>query len=165
MLKLPKNVIAHPRAAAIETLFSTNMRELWHDGGIAVPVWSFGQSMQKALGLAYNEKHLVQGLDSIEEALERELKGLKAVQVKQDQAKNQRLSRLLLLSNDGSERFYRQASSILSRHEDRTLGCIIDATSDELGRAFTRKANPAKALIINDRKALEIFLIALAEGA
>ena len=75
----------------------------------------------------------------------------------------QRLSRLVLLANDGAERFYHDAASLLARNADRTWGCLIDATATELGRSFTAKGGPAKALMINDKTALGLFLTTLAQ--
>jgi hypothetical protein len=163
MLKLPKNIVTHPNVLQIENLFIHNMRRLHANGRLQVPVWSFDAKCQKALALVYGFKHLTQGLEFISTELDKELKGLKALQKQPGQAQNQRLSRLILLSNDGSERFYHQAESLLVKHCDRLMACIIDATADQLGEAFTKKSNPTKALLIDDRKALESFLAAFAE--
>jgi hypothetical protein len=142
MLKLPKGILTHPNASQIEEAFRINLRLLFAKGRLEVPLWPFHEAMRAALVKAYSSKHLIQGLQS---------------QPGQDQ--KQRLSRLLLLSNDGSERFYHSAESILLRHGDRTLGCVIDATADQLGQGVTKKSNPAKALLIDERKALEVFLL------
>lgn len=159
MLKLPKGILTHPNAPLIEEAFRFNLRLLFAKGRLEVPQWPFHEAMRAALVTAYSSKHLIQGLESIEQHLDAELKGLKALQSQPGQDQKQRLSRLLLLSNDGSERFYHSAESILLRHGDRTLGCMIDATADQLGQGVTKKSNPAKALLIDERKALEVFLI------
>jgi len=159
MLKLPKGILTHPSASQIEEAFRINLRLLFAKGRLEVPLWPFHEAMRAALVKAYSSKHLIQGLESIEQHLDAELKGLKALQSQPGQDQKQRLSRLLLLSNDGSERFYHSAESILLRHGDRTLGCVIDATADQLGQGVTKKSNPAKALLIDERKALEVFLL------
>lgn len=163
MLKLPKNIVSHPNVLHIENLFKQNTRLLHSNGRLQVPIWSFDAKCQKALALAYGFKHLTQGLESISTELDKELKGLKSLQKQPGQAQNQRLSRLIILSNDGSERFYHQAESLLVKHCDRLMACVVDATAEQLGEAFTKKSNPTKALLIDDRKALESFLAALAE--
>jgi hypothetical protein len=162
MLKLPKNIVTHPNVAAMEQLFCRDMRLLHANGRLKVPRWDFDEKCRNALGIVYGFKHLTQGLESIGKSLDKELNGLKALKEQPGQTQNQRLSRLVILSNDGSERFYHQAESLLVKHADRALACIVEATAEELGEAFTKKANPAKALLIDDRKALEAFLSALA---
>ncbi len=163
MLKLPKGIVTHSRASEIEAKFRVNLRPLSDTGRLEVPHWPFDEVMRVALLSAYNNDHLIQGLESIDQHLDAELKGLKALQSRPGQDQKQRLSRLLLLSNDGSERFYHSAESILTRHSDRILACVLDATADQLGRGLTKKSNPTKALLICDRKALEQFLIAIGE--
>ena len=164
MLKLPKNILAHPNVKAIEALFSSDMRYLYSEGRIQVPQWRFDDQMQRALQDAFNSKNLIQGLEGIGDHLDKELKGLKALKKLPGQAQNERLSRLIILSNDGSERFYHNAESILTRHGDRAMVCIVQATSEQFGELFTKKSNPAKALMIDERKALETFLAAIAEA-
>ena len=107
---------------------------------------------------------MIQGLEAIGDHLDKELKGLASLREQPGQAQNDRLSRLIVLSNDGSERFYHNVESTLSRHAGRAFACIINASSDELGAAFTKKSNPAKALLIDERKALEAFLLVIAES-
>ena len=164
MLKLPKNIASHPNVKAIEALFGSNTRLLRPDGELRVAQWRFDEPLKLALKKVYAGKHLVQGLESISEHLDLELKGLKALKKLPGQTQNERLSRLVILSNDGSERFYHNAESIITRHAGRTLAVIVNASAEELGDAFTKKSNPAKALLIDERKALEAFLAALAEA-
>ncbi len=164
MLKLPKGILTHPNVAGIDARFNANLRLLFNKGRLQVPQWSFDEALQRALQKTYDSKQLIQGLEAIESHLDAELKGLKALQSQPGQNQKQRLSRLLILSNDGSERFYHSAESLLIRHGDRALGCIVDATSEQLGLSFTKKSNPTKALLIHERKALEGFLSALAEN-
>lgn len=162
MLKLPKNVLTHPNLKQIESLFSQHLKLLRPEGTIKIPRWEFSDKMLAALLKIHSTKNLIQGLESIESHLDKELKGLKALKSLPGQTQNKRLSRLLLLSNDGSERFYHNAESILIRHCDRTLGCILDASSEQIGDAVSNKASPVKALLIDDRQALENFLIQIA---
>jgi hypothetical protein len=86
---------------------------------------------------------------------------LEAVRLKTGQPPVQRLSRLIILANDGSERFYHDAESLLQRHRDRAWGCVVAARAEELGQAFAAKGQPARAFMIDDRKALSFFLTTL----
>ena len=164
MLKLPKNIMDHPRRPELEAYFAEREQNLREGSTIRVSRLEKAANLQDALTAAYGIGHLIQGLELIAEKLDREQKGLKIAQERAGQPPPQRLSRLLILANDGSERFYRDAEAILKRHGDRLWCCVIEATAVELGRAFTPKGNPAKALLIDDRNALGLFLSTLAKA-
>ena len=164
MLKLPKNVLENPRRVELEAYFTLSEQPLRE--GSAVPISRLPDTagLRAALLAVFGTGHLIQGLELIVERLDNEQRGLKAAQERAGLQPPQRLSRLLILARDGSARFYRDAESTLARHADRLWGCVIDVTAAELGRAFTPKGNPAKALMIDDRDALGLFLATLAKG-
>ena len=152
MLRLPKDVDRHPKLAALEAYFSVPSKPL-----------VFDDKMRQALRAVFGTGHLVQGLEAIETLLDREKKGIDSVREKTGQTpSSQRMSRLVFLATDGSDRFERHAEAMLSRHADRVHAVRIAADSEALGAALTAKGNPAKALMIADRKALGLFLAALA---
>jgi hypothetical protein len=161
MLKLPKNVLTSPTAAAVEKLFISTEQRLRFGGKVTISRWVFSQKVRAALSDVIIGRHLVQSLEVIGTTLDRELKGLLAVQQKAEKAPTERLSRLLLLSSDGSDRFYHDAESLLLRHGQRTWCCVLDATGEQLGHAIKPGGAAAKALLIADRKALELFLLSL----
>lgn len=164
MLKLPKSLVSHPKHEALTAFLAKNARPL-RDGGVPgveavfVPL---DEGLRSALRVALGTRHLTQGLEAMGETLEKEAKGLRLVQEKTGQAPAQRASRLLILANDGSERFYRDAERLLAKHGDRLMAMVADATSELLG-AFTAKGNAAKALMIDDRDALALFLSSYAD--
>jgi hypothetical protein len=86
------------------------------------------------------------------------------VQEKTGQPPANRASRLLILANDGAERFYRDADKLVAAHADRLLAFLIDADAPTLGAAATAKGNAAKALMIDDKIALGLFLSAYADA-
>ncbi len=163
MLKLPKNVAELPNLAAVETYFAKGSTLISPHHEVRGSQLALDDALTHALKVALGTGHLVQGLELIAKDLDREAKGIKAVQEKSGQAPAGRLSRLIFLANDGSERFLREAAGMLGRHADRAWGCLIKASSDELGRSFTTKGGPAKALMIDDKAALGMFLTALAQ--
>ena len=164
MLKLPKNVLTHKNVSALESKLNQNLKLLRPDGRIKTSRWPLDSALKKALEKACLSEDLIQGLEAISKSLDREQKGLKALKSQPGQTQNQRFSRFILLSNDGSERFYHDAESILVKHSDRCLGCVIETSADNFGESFTKKENPAKALMINDRKLLEAFLNDIADS-
>jgi hypothetical protein len=162
---MPKDVADHPRLAALETYFKDTEQPLREGSDVMVSVWPFDDKLRLSLQGILHTGHVVQGLESIGELLDREKKGLDAARLKTGQlAPAPRLARLVFLSNDGSDRFLRDAAAVLARHVDRAHGVLVDVTAEELGKLFTQKGKPAKALLIDDRKALGIFLKTLADS-
>lgn len=163
MLRLPKDLAENPRKDVIESWFTSSEAPLRDGGKATASHWQFDERIVKAIKRSCRPGTLVQGLEEIQKTLDRELKGLDDLKKKTGQEQQPRLSRLLLLAKDGSERFYRDVEGILARHGARTWACVVEATSEDLGKALSAKGGPAKALMIADRKALAQFLAALAE--
>lgn len=162
MLKLPKVFADDPRSARLYARFARSERPLRPGGTVIVSWLPFDGDLIQALKSVYGTGHLAQGLELIAATLDREAKGLELARAKTGQVASGRLSRLVLLASDGSERFYRDAEGLLTRHAERVWGCRIDASSEALGAAFTPKGKAAKALLIDERRALELFLSRLA---
>ncbi len=162
MLNLPKNLKDHPRLEEIAQRFTDAMDPLWPGGKILVARWAFDSSMRDALRLPFEKSHMVQGLELISDHLAREQKGLKAALAKHAKPPSPRMSRLLIVAQDGSERFYRDAESLIAKHADRLSACIVAVDSLELGRHIGAKG-PVKALMINDKNTLGFFLAKVAE--
>lgn len=159
VLKLPKGLKDHPLEAKISTWFAQNQGPIRPGGTATVAALGWTPAVQTGLAAVLVNEHLLQGLDLIERAMRKELNGLKAVAQKSNNPMPERMSRLLLLASDGSERFYRQAESILLEHRGRMTACILTADSVVLGAAVSKKNLPVKGLLITDRKSLEGFLI------
>jgi len=164
LIRLPKNTLDHPRLAALEAYLAQNEGPLRDGSATIVTRFAVTDAWKAAMQAAARTGHVSQGLESIQKTLDREQKGLKAVQEKTKQAPTTRLSRLLIFANDGSERFYRDAEFILKHHGDRAWGCLVDIDSEALGAVYTPKGKPTKALMIGDRDAVGQFLNALATG-
>lgn len=167
MLKLPKSLADHPHLALLEAYFREGESMLEVEGNtpsVIVSKWALDAALLAALRAVRGTGHLMQGLELIGTTLDREGKGLRAAQAKAAQPSGQRLSRLLLLANDGAPRFYRDASSLLSRNADRVRGVLVDASAAELGKEFTPKGGATKALLIDDKDALGLALSTLADA-
>jgi hypothetical protein len=164
MLKLPKDVLAHANVAQLDLFFGASQKPIRPKGGATVTFCSLDDALSSALRVTSGTGHLVQGLEMITKQLDKELKGLRAVQEKTRQVESQRMSRLLFVSNDGSERYYHDVDSLVKKHGNRLWCCRIEATAVELGERYTQKGQPTKTLMIDDRKALGLFLSTLANA-
>jgi hypothetical protein len=164
MAKLPKSLLAHPKRVALEALLAERSAPLRAEGTQNAARVPFDDGFRQALKVALGTTRVMQGLELMAELLAKEQKGLKLVQEKTGQAPPARASRLLILASDGSDRFYREAERLLARHGDRLLAMVVEATGEELGAAYSSKDKAVKALMINDRDAMALFLGAYADS-
>jgi len=166
MLKLPKSLESDERVAVIEKRLTENSKLLWSGGTLRVPRLTLTTEMEKALSLARRAGQLRGGLESIESTLAREKSGLTAVAKKQKQKTDgtARLSRVLIMSTDGSERFYRHCETLLSLHADRMIGIQLDAQSQLIGQKFFGKEAQVKALLVSHKDFVVRVLESLAES-
>lgn len=161
MLKFPRTELTAPELAAVEAYLAADVRPLFEGSTALVSHLRFDSIVMESLRVTARSGRLSQGLEAIEDILAAEKKGLAEVQARLAQPAGQRMSRLLLLSNDGSARFYRQVSNLLSQHSDRLWACRLEATAAELGALITVRGNPAKAVLIEDKKVVALFLTEL----
>ena len=164
MLKLPKDLNGHPKSDALIAYLSAKTRPLLEGKSTQGSLVAFDAKLKAALALPLVQAHLVQGLEQLGKILDREKKGLDAVRQAKNEAPVARLSRLLLLSNDGSERFYHDVASLAGRHAERVAVLVVETDAGTLGSSFAQKGQPAKAFMIADRKALGEFLKQLADA-
>ena len=74
-----------------------------------------------------------------------------------------RISRLLVLTNDGSERFYRQVASLLERHGPRVVAVRLPVDAETLGESLFGKGQAARLVMIEHKAAVGAVLLALAK--
>jgi hypothetical protein len=106
-------------------------------------------------------KHLTQGLEQAEQRLSNEARGLKMVDARSESGRGVRVSRLLLLSDDGAERFYRQAERLLLTHGERLLAIRLSVPADKLGEVL-HAPGVVRALLIEHKQSVADTLVALA---
>ncbi len=163
MLKLPKDLTDHPRHDAIQKALTTNTSLLWERGTHAVASLELSPKLRQELSRALELGFAIQGLEQAEAELAREQKGLDALREKTPQSpQSSRISRILLVANDGSERFYRECESLLNHYTQRLLVCRLEIAGEDLGLALSLRPKLMRALLVTDRKAAARVLLALA---
>ena len=75
-----------------------------------------------------------------------------------------RVSRLLLFSNDGAQRFYRHIEHLLQLHAPRLLACMLDVDGNTLGSVITGKEKQIKVVMAEHKEAVSEILRALLAG-
>jgi len=164
-LRLPKSVEANPRAKAHLNVLMDRAGPLWPRGKIRVPAVAFSPALAEVLRGAYRSGRLVRGLEGAERRLAAEDRGLGRVDRRSGVLRGARVSRLLLLADDGAERFYRQVERLLDRQGPRVLALRLNVKAATLGQVLFGPGGRALLLLLDHKEAVGAALLALVEGA
>ncbi|MFN8544144.1 MAG: hypothetical protein U0807_08055 [Candidatus Binatia bacterium] len=159
MTALPREIEADPSYARIRARIDAGHHRLWAGGQLLVPVLPLLPALAAALAAAARARHLVLGLEGAADALAAEAYGLAQ---RPGPAARARISRLLLLSQDGAERLYRHAERLGEMHAPRLLIALIGADAPTLGHTVTGRAAAVKAVLVQRKQAVAEVLRALA---
>jgi len=160
-LRLPKSVEADPRAAQLLHQLTAQREPLWSASAVQIPVARMSDALAAALRSAHSASRVVRGLEGAEAALAAEERGLRIADDKIGAPRGVRVSRLLLLSNDGAERFYRQVEALLRRHGPRVLAVRIAIDADTLGALLFGPGRRARLLMLEHKDAVSTVLLSL----
>jgi hypothetical protein len=141
-------------AAAVGARLERAAQPLWRGATLRAPVVPLDAALASALAVATRAGALVVGLEAASAALDREEHGLAVVAARAGAGRAARISRLLLLADDGAERFYRTAERVTLRHAGRVLACRLEATSTALGRAALGRDAAVKAVLVRHKDAV-----------
>jgi len=161
VLRLPKLVEADPRAQELLRIFSAHARLLWPEGKILVPMVAFSPALAKALRTAHRAGQLVRSLEGAERRLAAEDRGLGLVDQRSGVLRGARVSRLLVLADDGAERFYRQVEKLLCQQGPRVLALRLDVKAETLGQMLFGPGRRAVLLLLDHKEAVSAVLLAL----
>jgi hypothetical protein len=166
-MRLPRLVEADPRGPQVLRILSTHTRPLW-SAGVEVPTVEFVSELAEALRGAERAGQVIRGLESAERALAAEERGLRLAQGASQMRPDVRISRLLVLADDGAERFYRHVETLLRRHGPRVLAVRLEVDARALGESLFGPGRLVRLLMIMHKDAVGAILLAMAgqgEGA
>lgn len=164
MIKLPKDLQDDPRHAAVTALLEADTAPLWEKGRTEVATVPLSRSLAQVLGHALHVGLASQGLELVTEKLASEQLGLDAMAQKTPTAPSEgRVSRLLVLANDGSTRFYRNCDALISRYERRLLACRVDLDGNALGQALFGRPKLVRCVLVHDKHVVSRALLAMLE--
>ncbi len=161
-LRLPKRVEEEPGAARLVSELAAHAQPLWSGSELRVPRGELSAALKTALRSAYSAGRIVRGLEGAERALVGEEKGLKNVDRKTGIERGKRVSRLLVLADDGSDRFYRSVEWLLRRHAPRVLGLRVPVAEGVLGELLFGPNQVARLLMVEHKDGVSAVLLALA---
>lgn len=156
---LPRAVEESPHADAVRFLF----REAQTGNPSAPPEIALDATVQTVLQRALRTGRLTRGLETALEKLENERRGLAHLQRQTGEQQAGRVSRLVLLSSDASERLRSEVARALERHAPRVLALALTADSARIGSLLFGADSHAKVLLLDHKEAVAGMLIAAAQ--
>ena len=162
--RLPKAVESDPRCKQLLHMLTTRTRPLWQGGELEAPVITLSPELAEALRTAINNGQAVRSLENAEHTLDAEEQGMRLVDQTTNIPRGERISRLLLLADDGSERFYRQVERILRRHGHRVMAVRLEISADRLGALLFGPNHLVKLLMLDHKKAVCAALLIMADA-
>lgn len=164
-LCLPKLVENDARNEKIVEILNSHKCKLWSKSKLEITSLPFNEKFIQALQMEHRKGRIVRGFEMVERKLESEAMGMSLVDEKTEAKRGQRISRLLVISNDGSERYYRKLESLIQKHAQRVLPLIIEIDSTQLGELFFGNGKTAKLMLLEHKKAVASALFSLVEVA
>ena len=103
----------------------------------------------------------VRGYENASDLLNLESVGIN--KLKKQDGQGERISRLVLMSNDGVGNFYNKAEKLILKNSPRVLGCIIESDSYEIGSLLFGEGKKAKFILIDHNDAVSGVLLSILE--
>lgn len=106
---------------------------------------------------------LARGLEGAERILAAEERGLRQLAQRTGVKPGTRISRLLLLADDGAERFYRHVERLILRHAPRVMAVRLEVDAAALGELLFGPGHPVRLLMVEHKDAVCEVLLAMAD--
>lgn len=161
-IRLPRAVEDDPSAARLSVELAARGQPLWEGGELLIAQAEVSRELTAALKRAYSASQIVRGLDEASRKLAGEERGQKRVDRKTGVTRGGRVSRLLVLADDGAERFYRRVESLLRQHAPRVLAVRLSVDEKALGRLIFGPDQVVRLLLVEHKDAVSAVLLALA---
>lgn len=161
-LHLPKLVEYDPRGPQLLRNLTAYTQPLWRESELDVPAAKLNFELAEELRKAYGAGQLIRGLESAERALAAEERGLRMADRQIGVTRGIRVSRMLILANDGAERFYRNVETMLHRHGPRVLSVLLEIDASALGELLFGPGSIARLVMLGHKQAVSSVLLAMA---
>lgn len=163
-MRLPRELEADGTAGTIRQVLMVRIVQLWSGSDLSVPMITMDDPLKKVLQTANLRGHVRCGLEAISDKLEMERRGIAHLREGKGLPTGDRVSRLLLISSDGAQRFYRHIEHLLQLHAPRLLACMLDMDGNALGTVITGKERQIKVIMAEHKEAVSEILRALLTG-
>jgi hypothetical protein len=153
----PRALIEQGLALPLAARWTASRRAAIASGRPAFAHHPLSPELATVLFEARRSRRLVRGLEAAEEALEAQRRGVRSARSASGEypgATPQRISRLLLVSGDGANRFYRNIEGLLRKY-GATLEVLVIACDElELGAAAFGREQRARAILVEHKEAV-----------
>ena len=157
-IRFPRALEVDGNAEAIRQALMARTVKLWPGGHLDVSMITMSDPLKKALQKARLRGQIRCGYEAIFDKLESERKGIANVRERQGSPYGDRVSRLLLFSNDGAERLYRHIEHLLQMHATRLIGCLLDIDGSTLGNIIAGKDRKIKVVMAEHKEVVSDIL-------
>ncbi len=162
-MRLPRELEADGTAATVREVLTSRTVQLWNGSDVSVPMITMSNVLIRVLKVANSKGQIRCGFEVISKKLEGERKGIAHLREGRGLPTGERISRLLLISSDGAQRFYRHIEKLLQLHAPRLLCCILDLDGSSLGNLITGKEKQIKIIMMEHKDAVSALLRTLVE--
>jgi len=163
-MRFPRQLEADGTAGIVRQALMARTVELWSGGDLHVSVITMSGPLTKMLRAANLNGHIRCGFEAISDKLEKEQMGIARVRERKGAPYGDRVSRLLLFSNDGAERFCRHIEHLIQSHAPRLLGCLLDIDGWTLGSLITNEDRVIKVIMVEHKEVVSGVLRTIATG-
>jgi len=154
----PRPLIADGKAEAIAAWWCESRAEAVSAGHRAFARHPATAALRSVLFEIRRARWLVRGLEDAAQSLASQQAGLKHAPATQIEAGKRRVSRLLVLSDDGSDRFYREVEKLLAVYSTRLEVLVLECDEVGLGEAIFGPGRAARAVLLDHKEAVVRFL-------
>lgn len=155
-MKLPKQLKKENIESDVQAELEKEQIPLCADSEILIPLLTLNQELRKQIFYAKAAGELIFGYDSIDKSLRNELTGLKNINNQAD-----RVSRLLLVPNNGKNIFYQGLELLLDRQGDRLMICRLDVEPLTMGNILGFKTRNINAILLSRKTSVSNILKSL----
>lgn len=160
-LRLPRFIEKEKKDKQVLSILEEHLSFFKDNKEFAVPVFDLNRELTDSINSARRSGYLIRGLESAKEKLDSEKKGISIAWAKTGESAPGRVSRLIITANSGSERFYRNVTSLMKEHSPRVLVTALDVTGDTLGEKIFGPGHRALLLLLSHKDAVTDLLLAL----
>ncbi len=149
--------MSDPRCEGLLIRLASRTAFLWKEGGIEVPRFPLTAGLKGVLYQSLRAGRIVRGLEGAERRLSLEHRGLRPTG-----SRPVPVSRLILMSDDGSQRFYRRVAGLLGRYSPRVFALLLEADAYTLGSHLYGRGRLARLVMLTHKEAVSAAFLAMA---
>lgn len=165
-IRFPRELESAGSSETIRRTLLARIIKIRPDSNFEIPLIEPGKPLEDSLRKSRLRGQIRCGFEDIVDKLENERIGIASVRRRTDAPFGNRISRLLLFSNDGADRLYRHIEEIIKIHSPRILGCLLNIDSAALGRLINRRESKIKIIMADHKDAVcEILRAIVASDA